>query len=129
MKGKVYLLELASGELELLTPDAVRVLRSAEVVLHDDHVSSEILDLISPSTQVRNTAKLRQLPGASEDNVRSALISAAREGHQVVLLKTNGALPFPGVAEELDALAQAGVECEVIPLAASSTEAAGPKLH
>jgi uroporphyrin-III C-methyltransferase len=120
MKGKVYLLELASGELELFTPEAIRLLRAAEVVLHDDQVSSEILDLIPPSTQVRNIAKLRQLPGASEDSVRSALISAAREGHQVVHLKSNGAPPFPGVGEEVEALAEAGVECEVIPLAVRS---------
>ncbi len=41
MKGKVYLIEAVSGDPDLLNAQAVRVLRAAEVVLHDDLVSPE----------------------------------------------------------------------------------------
>ena len=58
MKGKIYVMGAASGDPNLLTDQAVRVLRAAEVVLHDDLVSGEILDLIPASAQVRNVHKL-----------------------------------------------------------------------
>ena len=50
--GKVFLVGAGPGDPELLTLKAAKALRSADVVLHDDLVSREILEL------VRRTAKL-----------------------------------------------------------------------
>ena len=52
MKGKVYVMRATSGDAELLTGEALRVLRTSEVVLHDDLVSPRFLDLIPASAQV-----------------------------------------------------------------------------
>lgn len=117
MKGKVYLMEAVSGDPDLLNAQAVRVLRAAEVVLHDDLVSPEILELIPASAQVRNVHKLGLQTGSLQEKIHSLLISAARDGHKVVRLKSSGAVP---TAEEAEVLTQAGVDFEVISSADSA---------
>ena len=124
MKGKVYLMGAGPGDPELLTVKAVGVLRAAEVVLHDDLVSPEILELVPASTQVRNVQKLGVQPGRLQEKIHSLLISAAREGHLVLRLKADDPLPSSHADEETEVLAQAGVDFEVIPGAASAMGAA-----
>ncbi len=57
MKGKVYLVGAGPGDPELLTVKALRLLRTAEAVLHDDLVAPEILKLIPPTAQIYNVGK------------------------------------------------------------------------
>jgi len=124
MKGKVYLMGAGPGDTDLLTVKAVHVLRAAEVVLHDDLVSPQILELVPASAQVRNVRKLSLQTGNLQERIHSLLISAAREGHQVVRLKANQALPSAHADDETEAVAQAGVGFEVIPGAAAAWGAA-----
>lgn len=120
MKGKVYFMGAGAGDAELLTAEALRVLRAAEVVLHDAEVSQAVLDLTPAWTQVRNAGSSASGPGLSQDKIRALLIAAAAEGHQVVRLKS-GELPVAESAgDELVALEQAGVEFEVISGTASA---------
>ena len=49
--GKVFLVGAGPGDPELLTSKAVRLLRSADVVLHDSLVSAEVLALIPPAAE------------------------------------------------------------------------------
>ena len=118
MKGKVYLMEAVSRDRDLLSAQAVRVLRAAEVVLHDDLVSSEILDLVPASAQVRNVDKLGLQASSLQEKIHSLLISAARDGHKVVHLKSSSA--GAQSHEETEALTEAGVDFELI----SGTESA-----
>jgi siroheme synthase len=114
-KGKVYLMGTGSGDPDLLSSQAVRVLRAAEVVLHDDQVSPEILELVPASAQVRNVHKLGAHAGSLQEKINSLLISAAHDGHHVVRIRGNDQLPSARADEEAQALAQAGVDFEVIP--------------
>ena len=114
MKGKVYLMGVGSGDPDLLSSAAVRVLRAAEVVLHDNHVSPEILELVPASAQVRNVHKLGAQAGSLQEKIHSLLISAAYDGHHVVRIRGNDQLPSARADEEAQALAQAGVDFEVI---------------
>lgn len=124
MKGTVYLLGTGSGNPDLLAARAVHILRTAEVVLHDDSVPVEILDLLPASTQVRNVHKLGVEPEHLHEKVHSLLISAAREGHQVVrLMATDPTQPV--LAGELtEPLAQAGIAFEVVSGAPTAVGAA-----
>jgi uroporphyrin-III C-methyltransferase len=124
MKGKVFLMGAGPGDPDLLTVQAVRILRSAEVVLHDHLVAPEILDLIPAWTQVRNVGKRCGSAGISQEQIHSLLISAAREGHQVVRLKGGDPLLFGRVGEEMEALARAGIDFEVVPGVTSAMGAA-----
>lgn len=123
-KGKVYLMGAGPGNPELLTLQAAQILKSAEVVLHDHLVPQEILDLVPAWTQVRNVGKRCGQAGISQDQIHSLLIAAAREGKQVVRLKGGDPLLFGRVGEEMEALAHAGVEFEVIPGVTSAMGAA-----
>jgi len=124
VKGRVYLIGAVSGDPDLLNVQAVRVLRAAEVVLHDDLVSPEILELVPASAQVRNVHKLALQTGSLQEKIHSLLISAARDGHKVVRLKSNDTPPAAQSDEEREALAQAGVDFEVISGAESTMGAA-----
>jgi uroporphyrin-III C-methyltransferase len=124
MKGKVYLMGAGPGDPDLLTVQAVRILRSAEVVLHDHLVAPAILDLIPAWTQVRNVGKRCGSAGISQEQIHSLLISAAREGHQVVRLKGGDPLLFGRVGEEMEALSRAGIDFEVVPGVTSAMGAA-----
>jgi uroporphyrin-III C-methyltransferase len=108
------------GDPDLLTVEAVRVLRAAEVVLHDDLVSSRILELIPASTQVRNVGKSGDQAAISLEKIQSLLISAAREGRHAVWLRAGDPLALASTDEETEILAQAGVDFEVIQGAASA---------
>src|SRR5262249_46298184 len=123
-KGKVYLMGAGPGNPELLTVQAAQTLKSAEVVLHDHLVPQEILDLIPAWTQVRNVGKRCGQVGISQDQIHALLVAAAREGKQVVRLKGGDPLLFGRVGEEMEALARAGVEFEVIPGVTSAMGAA-----
>jgi siroheme synthase len=130
MRGRIYFMGAGHGNPELLTAQAINVLRTAEVVLHDDSVSAEILDLIPASTQVRNVHKLVFEAGTLQEKINSLLVSAAREGHQVVRLMANDPGQSALAKEEAEALAQAGVECQLIPGAAIAVgTAAGAISH
>jgi siroheme synthase len=115
MRGKIYLMGAGTGDPHLLTTEAVRLLREAEVVLHDEQVSPEILDLVPASAQVRNLDKLCEHAGFSQEKTNALLIDSAREGRLVVRLKSGGHFVAEQVAEEMVALAQADVDFEVIP--------------
>src|SRR5260370_4963647 len=115
MKGKVYLMGVGSGDPDLLSSAAVRELRAAEVVLHDNHVSPEILELVPASAQVRNVHKLGAQAGSLQEKINSLLISAAHDGHHVVRIIGNGQLPSARPDQEAQTLTQAGVDFEVFP--------------
>ena len=123
-RGKVYLIGAGPGNPELLTVQAAEILKTAEVVLHDHLVAQEILDLLPAWTQVRNVGKRCGQAGISQDQIHALLIAAAREGKRVVRLKGGDPLLFGRVGEEMEALARAGVDFEVIPGVTSAMGAA-----
>lgn len=123
-KGKVYLMGAGPGNPDLLTVQAVEILKTAEVVLHDHLVAQEVLDLIPAWTQVRNVGKRCGQAGIAQDQIHSLLIAAAREGKRVLRLKGGDPLLFGRVGEEMEALTRAGVDFEVIPGVTSAMAAA-----
>ena len=63
MKGKVYIVGAGPGDPELLTLKAARALSVADVVLHDDLVTPEILcHLLPQSLASENAAGGSQSP-------------------------------------------------------------------
>lgn len=115
MIGKVYLVGAGPGDPELLTLKALKLLKSADVVLHDDLISPEILAFIPSSTEVQNVGKRFGQKKISQDEINALLVQNALLGLQVVRLKSGDPLIFGRAGEEIEALRKASVEFEIVP--------------
>jgi uroporphyrin-III C-methyltransferase len=115
MNGKVFLVGAGPGDPDLLTVKALKLLKSAQVVLHDDLISAEILELIPSSAHVRNVGKRCGRKSVQQEEINALLIAFASFGLQVVRLKGGDPSIFGRGGEEMDALRKAGVDFEVVP--------------
>jgi len=111
----VYLVGAGPGDPELLTIKAHRLIQTADVILHDDLVPQAILDPASPSALIVNVGKRCGVKTITQDEINTLMIGHARAGRSVVRLKSGDPLLFGRAAEELAALAEAGVPCKIVP--------------
>jgi len=114
-KGEVWLVGAGPGDPELLTIKALRVLKGAEVILHDGLVSDEILSLAPTSAQRINVAKSKSRHTLPQEEINRLLVALALDGRRVVRLKGGDPFVFGRGGEELQACREAGVDCHVVP--------------
>ena len=122
--SKVFLVGAGPGDPQLLTVKAYRLLERADVVLHDDLVSSEILELVCPEAVVMNVGKRCGKRLVTQKLIHALLIWFAASAETVVRLKGGDPLLFGRAAEEMEALAGAGVDYEVVPGVTAAVAAA-----
>ena len=115
MTGKVYLVGAGPGDPELLTLKALKLLKSADVVLHDDLISPEILAFIPSSTEVENVGKRFGQKKITQAEIHTLMVKNALLGLQVVRLKSGDPLIFGRAGEEMEALRKAGIEFDIGP--------------
>lgn len=123
--GRVTLVGAGPGDAGLLTLAAVRAMQSADVILHDDLVSREVLEL--GRREARRIAVGKRGGGAScaQDAINTLMADLARAGRHVVRLKSGDPMLFGRAGEELAALAADGIEADVVPgITAASAMAA-----
>jgi uroporphyrin-III C-methyltransferase/precorrin-2 dehydrogenase/sirohydrochlorin ferrochelatase len=111
----VYLVGAGPGDPDLLTVKALRLIRTAEVILHDDLVPQVILDHASPSAEIVNVGKRCGTKTITQEEISALMIEHARCDRRVVRLKSGDPLIFGRAAEEMDALAEAGIPFQVVP--------------
>jgi uroporphyrin-III C-methyltransferase len=121
--GQVFLVGAGPGDPDLLTVKAVRLIQSADVVLHDDLVPQAILQL-APRAEIVNVGKRCGSRRITQDEINTLMIEYARAGRTVIRLKCGDPLIFGRAAEEMDALREAGIEFEVVPGITSALAAA-----
>jgi uroporphyrin-III C-methyltransferase len=127
--GTVFLVGAGPGDPELLTLKAAKVLRSADIVLHDELVSAEILRLIPAAAQIINVGKRSGKKSAAQEEINRLLVQHALMGLQVVRLKGGDPFIFGRGGEELQALREAGIQVEVVPgITAALGAAAGVQI-
>lgn len=113
--GIVHFVGAGPGDPALLTVRADALLRSAQVVLHDDLVANEILALLPAEAVVLNVGKRCGAKRISQAEINALMIGFARRGFDVVRLKSGDPSIFGRLAEEIDALSAAGIAFEIIP--------------
>jgi uroporphyrin-III C-methyltransferase len=114
-RGKVFLAGAGPGDPELLTLKVHRLLREANVVLHDDLVPAEIASLARAQAIVQKVGKWCGVKRITQDDINRLMVESAQRGLQVLRLKSGDPTIFGRLNEEIDALAAAGVEFEVVP--------------
>ncbi len=112
--GTVYLVGAGPGDPELLTLKAMRLLASADVVLHDDLVPGAVLAHAHRALAI-NVGKRCGRKNISQEQIDSMMVDYARRGMAVVRLKSGDPLVFGRAGEEMDALRRADVPFEVVP--------------
>ena len=114
-QGRVFLVGAGPGDPDLLTVKAHALIRSAQVILHDDLVSGPILALANPHAMVVNVGKRCGAKNITQSEINRLMIASARRGLSVVRLKSGDPGLFGRLAEERDALESARVPYEIVP--------------
>lgn len=105
------------GAWDLITVRGMHRLQEAEVILADHLGPAPELDkLCDVSTkEVIDVSKLPYGRQVAQEKINQLLVDYARQGKRVVRLKGGDPFVFGRGFEELQALAEAGFSCEVIP--------------
>ena len=121
--GKVYLVGSGPGDPEYLTVKARRLLREADVVMHDKLPGPDIIALVPEDNRI-DVGKRAHGERTSQEAINVGMVEHAREGKTVVRLKGGDPTVFARGGEEMAYLAANGVPFEVIPGVTSAI--AGP---
>src|SRR5271170_7605968 len=124
MTGKVYLVGAGPGDPELLTLKALRLLQTAEAVLHADLVAHEILELIPSTAQIHNVVKRCGKKKILQGEINCLMVALAASGLRVVRLKGGDPLIFGRAGEEIEALRENNIPFEIVPGVTSAMGAA-----
>lgn len=112
--GRVALVGAGPGDPELLTVRALRLLAAADVVVHDELVSDDVLALARPGA-VRIAVGKRKGRGHAQREIEAILVAQAHRHGLVVRLKGGDPFLFGRGGEERAALAAHGIAVEVVP--------------
>lgn len=112
--GKVYIVGAGPGAADLLTLRAARLLADANIVFYDALVHPDTLAM-APQAQLVAVGKRCGRHSTAQRFINKRLIDAARTHAVVVRLKGGDPMIFGRTQEELAALADAGIDVEVVP--------------
>ncbi|NYS62254.1 uroporphyrinogen-III C-methyltransferase [Vreelandella salicampi] len=123
--GQVYLVGAGSGDAELLTLKAARLLMQADAVVYDRLVGDDVLALIPKSSERYYVGKSRGHHSVPQNEIGALMVKLVGEGKSVVRLKGGDPAFFARMGEELDALTAAQVPAAIVPgITAASAAAA-----
>lgn len=113
--GHVHLIGAGPGDADLLTLRALRLIQSADVVVHDRLVSEEVMACIPARTRRIAVGKAAGCHPVPQDRINDILIALGQAGLTVARLKGGDPTIFGRGGEEAAALAAAGIPCDYTP--------------
>jgi len=112
--GRVIFIGAGPGAADLITVRGARLLAQADVVLFDALTDPALREL-APRAKWVNVGKRGFCDSTGQTTINALLVKHANEVSTVVRLKGGDPSVFGRLEEELDALAAAGIACEVVP--------------
>jgi uroporphyrin-III C-methyltransferase/precorrin-2 dehydrogenase/sirohydrochlorin ferrochelatase len=113
--GEAWIVGAGPGDPELLTLKAARILRSAEVIVHDRLVAPAILAMARRDAEFISVGKQAGTTSISQDEINALLVRLVRAGKRVCRLKGGDPFIFGRGGEEIEALEAAGLRWQVVP--------------
>ncbi|MCO5575983.1 hypothetical protein L7F22_029790 [Adiantum nelumboides] len=113
--GNVFLVGTGPGDPDFLTVKALKLMQTADLVLYDRLVSTDILDLVHAGACLLHVGKTAGYHSRTQDEIHQLLLSFAEAGATVLRLKGGDPLVFGRGGEEMDFLQQQGVHVRVVP--------------
>lgn len=113
--GRVTLVGAGPGDADLLTIKAVRALQSADVILFDDLVSSDVLELARREAKRMLVGKRAARESCRQEDINEMMLTLARQGKHVVRLKSGDPMIFGRAGEEIEMLESHGIAVSVVP--------------
>ncbi len=114
-RGIVYLVGAGPGAADLITVRGRELLESADVVIHDRLVGSELLQYCREDALILNVGKSPDRHCVRQSEINRLLVHHARQGCDVVRLKGGDPLVFGRGWEEQSACVAEGIPCHIVP--------------
>ena len=126
--GQVVFIGAGPGAADLITVRGAQRLRLADVVLFDA-LTDPALRALAPQARWINVGKRGFADSTGQSTINALLVKHARAANVVVRLKGGDPSVFGRLEEELEALAAAGISCEVVPGVTAAIAAAAATLR
>ena len=103
------------GDAELLTLKAARVLASADLVLYDNLVSSDVLGHVAVGAERIYVGKKSRNHTLPQEGIIELMVRLAQSGRSLVRVKGGDPYIFGRGGEEAEPRAAAGIACDTVP--------------
>ena len=117
---KLTLVGAGPGDVDLITVKAIRVLKTADVVLYDALVNEELLEYINSDAEVIFVGKRRGCYRYQQEQINELIVALANSKGHVVRLKGGDPFIFGRGAEEMEYAVGFGIETAFVPGISSS---------
>jgi uroporphyrinogen III methyltransferase / synthase len=113
--GTVYLVGAGPGDLGLVTLRAKECVEAADMIVYDHLANPEMLGWAREEAEIIYAGKESGEHSLDQNEINRLLIEKARAGKKVVRLKGGDPFVFGRGAEEAKAIADAGIDFEIVP--------------
>lgn len=120
MIGQIALVGAGLGDPELLTVKGLRKIEQADVIVYDRLINPAILNACKADCEKIYVGKKPNYHPVPQDKIEEIMIEKARQGFNIVRLKSGDPYVFGRGGEEGAALKKEGINFEVIPGITSS---------
>ena len=115
MVGKVYIVGAGPGKKDLLTLRAYKLIKKADVILHDELIGEVVEVLRESNAEIVDVGKRSGKHKRRQEEINRLMVEYAKQGKVVVRLKGGDPCVFGRGGEEAEFLAKNHIPFEFVP--------------